>query len=103
IDEEAAAAVLAAAGHKPPPVRRQLIAGLTERELDVLRLVARGKSMKEIGRALGISPKTVDNHLQHVYPKIAVKTRAGATLFAIEHGLAGPPENGEGSFLSARA
>jgi DNA-binding CsgD family transcriptional regulator len=43
--------------------------------------------MKEIGDRLGISPKTVDNHLQSVYSKIAVKTRAGATLFAIEHGL----------------
>jgi DNA-binding CsgD family transcriptional regulator len=48
--------------------------------------------MKEIGRALGISPKTVDNHIQHIYPKIAVKTRAGAVLFAIEQGLAAPNE-----------
>ena len=43
--------------------------------------------MKEIGQSLGISPKTVDNHLQSIYGKIEVKTRAGATLFAIEHGL----------------
>ena len=43
--------------------------------------------MKEIGRQLGISPKTVDNHLQNLYGKIGVKTRGGATLFAIEHGL----------------
>jgi DNA-binding CsgD family transcriptional regulator len=45
--------------------------------------------MKETARALGISPKTVDNHTQNVYAKIGVKTRGGATLFAIEHGLVG--------------
>jgi DNA-binding CsgD family transcriptional regulator len=47
--------------------------------------------MKEIGERLGISPKTVDNHLQSIYAKIEVKTRAGATLFAIEHGLCSLP------------
>ena len=46
--------------------------------------------MKEIARALGISPKTVDNHAQSIYAKVGVKTRGGATLFAIEHGLCGP-------------
>ena len=69
--------------------RKQMVAGLTEREIDVLRAIARGKSTKEIARALGISPKTVDNHTQSIYAKIGVKTRGGATLFAIEHGLAG--------------
>jgi HD-GYP domain-containing protein (c-di-GMP phosphodiesterase class II) len=88
LDADAVAAVLAAAGHRAIP-RRQLVAGLTEREIDVLRLIARGQSMKEIARSLAISPKTVDNHTQHLYAKIAVRTRAGATLFAIEHGLAG--------------
>jgi HD-GYP domain-containing protein (c-di-GMP phosphodiesterase class II) len=88
LDADAVAAVLAAAGHRVTQ-RRRLVAGLTEREIDVLRLIAGGQSMKEIARSLGISPKTVDNHIQHLYPKIAVKTRAGATLFAIEHGLAG--------------
>jgi len=87
IDPDAGRAVLAAAGHKVPAKRRDLLAGLTNRELEILRLVARGKSMKEVGAELGISPKTVDNHLQNLYPKIGVKTRAGATLFAIEHGL----------------
>ena len=86
LDAEAVAAVLAAAGHRGSP-RRTLVAGLTEREMQVLRAVARGLSMKEIGRQLGISPKTVDNHLQNLYGKIGVKTRGGATLFAIEHGL----------------
>lgn len=91
LDPEAVAAVLAAAGHRSTP-RRQLVAGLTEREVDVLRLIARGQSMKEIARSLGISPKTVDNHIQHLYAKIEVRTRAGATLFAIERGLAGPSQ-----------
>lgn len=89
LDTEAVAAVLTAAGHRATQ-RRQLVAGLTEREIDVLRLIARGRSMKEIARSLGISPKTVDNHIQHLYAKIEVRTRAGATLFAIERGLAEP-------------
>jgi len=87
LDSEAVSAVLEAAGHRVPPVRRELLAGLTARELDVLRLLARGQTMKEIGAALGISPKTADNHIQNLYSKIGVRTRAGATLFAIEHGL----------------
>jgi HD-GYP domain-containing protein (c-di-GMP phosphodiesterase class II) len=87
LDGDAVAAVLAAAGHRVA-ARGTLVKGLTEREIEVLRVVARGLSMKEIARLLGISPKTVDNHLQSLYGKIGVKTRAGATLFAIEHGLA---------------
>jgi DNA-binding NarL/FixJ family response regulator len=87
LDADCTDAVLAAAGHTVAAVRRRLPAGLTEREVEILRLLARGGSMKEIGRALGISPKTVDNHIQHIYPKIAVRTRAGAALFAIEHGI----------------
>jgi HD-GYP domain-containing protein (c-di-GMP phosphodiesterase class II) len=87
LDGEAVAAILAAAGHRVPPVRRELVAGLTAREIEVLRLVARAQSMKQIGGSLGISPKTADNHIQRLYAKIGVRTRAGATLFAIEHGL----------------
>jgi HD-GYP domain-containing protein (c-di-GMP phosphodiesterase class II) len=88
LDADAVAAVLAAAGHAVP-ARKQMVAGLTEREIGVLRAIARGQSTKEIARTLGISPKTVDNHTQSVYAKIGVKTRGGATLFAIEHGLCG--------------
>lgn len=88
-DGEAVAGVLAAAGHSVP-VRKHLVAGLTGREVDVLRSIALGRSMKETARTLGISPKTVDNHTQSVYAKIGVKTRGGATLFAIEHGLYAP-------------
>ena len=86
LDSEAVAAVLAAAGHAVQ-LRRESLAGLTVRELDVLRAIAKGQSMKECARAMGISPKTVDNHIQSVYSKIGVRTRGGATLYAIEHGL----------------
>jgi DNA-binding NarL/FixJ family response regulator len=53
----------------------------------VLRLLARGQTLKQIAAQLVISPKTVDSHAQHIYTKIGVTTRAGATLFAMEHGL----------------
>ncbi len=79
-------AVLAAAGHATRRPRA-LPAGLTDREVEVLRLVARGHTAKETGSALGISAKTVDHHIQHIYGKIGVSTRAAATLFAIENRL----------------
>ncbi len=80
-------AVLAAAGQatRPPNVARP--AGLTEREVDVVRLIARGLSNKQVAVALGISPKTVGHHIEHLYAKAGVTTRAAATLFAMEHGL----------------
>lgn len=80
-------AVLAAAGQVTRPANVARPAGLTEREVDVLRLIARGQSNKEVAAALGISPKTVGHHVEHIYAKAAVSTRAGATLFAMEHGL----------------
>lgn len=80
-------AVLDAAGQSPRPARVARPAGLTEREVDVLRLIARGHSNKEVARQLGISPKTVGHHVEHIYAKAAVTTRVGATLFAMEHGL----------------
>lgn len=80
-------AVLAAAGHVPAPPNVARPAGLTEREVDVLRLLARGRSNKEAAAALGISPKTVGTHVEHIYAKAGVTTRAGATLFAMEHDL----------------
>jgi HD-GYP domain-containing protein (c-di-GMP phosphodiesterase class II) len=83
-------AVLAAAGQatRPPHVARP--AGLTEREVDVLRLVARGHPNKQVAALLGIAPKTVGHHIEHIYAKAGVTTRAGATLFAMEHGLLSP-------------
>lgn len=87
LDHDAVNAVLAAAGHRAAPARREMVAGLTERELDVLRLLAQAHSTKQIAASLRIAPKTADNHIQSIYAKIDVSTRAGATLFAIERGL----------------
>ena len=82
--------MLDAAGQasRPPQVARP--AGLTEREVDVLRLIARGHANKQVAARLGISPKTVGHHIEHIYAKAGVTTRAGATLFAMEHGLLSP-------------
>jgi HD-GYP domain-containing protein (c-di-GMP phosphodiesterase class II) len=87
---DAVRAVLAAAGHTGRPVRAERPAGLTEREVEVLRLVARGLTNKEVGVALGISTKTAGNHIQHVFEKVGVTTRAAATLFAMQKGLVVP-------------
>ena len=57
------------------------------RVTEPLRLIAGGQSIKPIARSLGIALKTADNHVQNLYAKIGVKTRGGATSFAIEHGL----------------
>ncbi len=61
--------------------------GLTDREVDVLRLAARGLSNKEIAGELVVSARTVQHHLASVYAKTGRRTRAGAAVFAIEHGL----------------
>jgi HD-GYP domain-containing protein (c-di-GMP phosphodiesterase class II) len=87
LDRACVEAVLAAAGHPAQRVPRALPAGLSEREVEVLTLLARGKSNKQIGAALGIAPKTVGHHVGHVYGKIGVSTRAAAALFAVEHDL----------------
>jgi HD-GYP domain-containing protein (c-di-GMP phosphodiesterase class II) len=84
-------AVLAAAGHDAPSAkttkRLQHPAGLTSREVEVLCLAARGLTTKEIGEQLHISPKTADHHIQHVYTKIEVSTRAAAALWAMQNAL----------------
>lgn len=82
---ESVSAVLEAAGHAPPLLERP--AGLTERETQVVALLARGLQTKQVARALEISPKTADSHIQNAYRKMGVSTRAGATLFAVQHGL----------------
>ena len=87
LDSDAVAGVLAAAGHSARPNRRALVAGLSAREIEVLRLLAHGHSIKQIAATLTISSKTADNHIQHIYAKIGVSTRAGATLFAMENDL----------------
>jgi HD-GYP domain-containing protein (c-di-GMP phosphodiesterase class II) len=85
LDGDAVDAVLRAAGHR---VRRRRVfpAGLTAREVEVLRLVACGSSNKEIADALVISRKTAANHVEHIYAKIGVSNRARAGLFAMQHG-----------------
>jgi HD-GYP domain-containing protein (c-di-GMP phosphodiesterase class II) len=86
LDAEAVEAVLGAAGHRVSR-RREGPAGLTPREVEVLRLAARGLANKEIAERLVISPKTVANHIEHIYAKIDASTRAAASLFAMQHGL----------------
>lgn len=85
LDADVVTAVLEAAGQQVPKLERP--AGLTERETEVIGLVARGLQTKQIATALGISAKTADRHIQNLYGKIGVSTRAAATLFAMEHGL----------------
>ncbi len=86
LDSDAVEAVLGAAGHSRR-VRRERPAGLTEREVDVLRLVARGLSSTEVARQLVISPKTVRNHIEHIYAKTGAGNRVTVSLFATKHGL----------------
>ena len=80
-------AVLAAAGHAEPgaSARVRRPGGLTGRELEVLRLAARGLTTRTIAERLFISPKTADHHIQNVYAKIGVSTRAAAALWAIQN------------------
>jgi HD-GYP domain-containing protein (c-di-GMP phosphodiesterase class II) len=87
LDPEAVDAVLAAAGHRVRQRPRELPAGLTGRELEVLLVLMRGASNQEIAADLGISAKTVGHHVQHVYQKAGVRTRAAATLWAFEQDL----------------
>jgi HD-GYP domain-containing protein (c-di-GMP phosphodiesterase class II) len=86
LDADAVAAVLDAAGQAVPRIERPC--GLTEREAEVIGLLARGLQTKQVARALSISVKTADRHIQNAYAKIGVSTRAAAALFAMEHGLA---------------
>ena len=85
LDPDAVAAVLEVAGQRVPRIGRP--AGLTEREAEVIALLARGLQTKQVARRLGISVKTADHHVQNAYAKIGVSTRAAAALFAMQHGL----------------
>jgi len=88
LDRDAVEAVLAAAGQPAAaPERRTHVAGLTDREVEVVRLVARGLTNKEIASALDISVKTAGHHVQHIFEKVGVTTRAAAALFAMQNGL----------------
>ncbi len=87
LDAEAVQAVLAVAGHSVRLPRQTLPAGLSEREVEVLRLLAQGMSRKEIASELIIADKTVAHHIEHIYNKIGSSTRPAATLFALQNGL----------------
>lgn len=82
-------AVLEVAGEGPTRVRQGYPAGLTEREVEVLRLIAAGQTNREIAAALVISEKTAGHHVEHIYTKTGVSTRVGAALFAMQHDLVG--------------
>lgn len=86
LDATAVEAVLQAAGQRP---RRATLRpdGLTPREVDVLRMVARGSSNKEIAAVLVISEKTARNHVERTYAKIGASNRIGASMYALRHGL----------------
>lgn len=86
LDAVAVDAVLRAAGH-PAARRTPGPDGLTPREIDVLRLLARGRSNKEISAQLRISTKTARNHVEHIYTKIDATSRVAASLYAMQHGL----------------
>jgi putative nucleotidyltransferase with HDIG domain len=86
LDGDAVEAVLEAAGHDAH-ARRSRPAGLTERQIEVLRLIAAGLSNRDIADRLVISRRTAEHHVQDVYTKIGASTRAAAALFAMEHGL----------------
>jgi len=89
LEPRASRAVLVAAGHGEPQAptgkRPRNPGGLTRREVDVLRLAARGLTTQQIADRLYISPKTADHHIQHIYGKIGVSTRAAAALWAMQH------------------
>ena len=86
LDADATGAVLEAAGHRAPR-RREWPAALTAREVEVLRLLARGLSNKQIAEQLTISHKTAGSHVEHIYTKTGVRNRAGVALFAMKHAL----------------
>ena len=87
LDPDAVTAVVEAAGGTPQRRADIRPAGLSEREVEVLRLVAEGLSNREVAERLFISPRTAEHHVQHIYAKIGVSSRASAALFAMEQGL----------------
>lgn len=96
LDREVVDAVLVAAGRPGLGRRDARPAGLSEREVEVLRLVAAGRSNPEIAARLHVSRRTAEHHVQHIYTKIGVSSRAAAALFALEHELLSPAEPKDG-------
>jgi HD-GYP domain-containing protein (c-di-GMP phosphodiesterase class II) len=89
LDGRATTAVLTAAGHRPAG-RSVYPGGLSDREVEVLGFMAQGLSTRVLARRLAITPKTADHHVQHIYTKLGISTRAAAAMFAMEHDLVGP-------------
>jgi HD-GYP domain-containing protein (c-di-GMP phosphodiesterase class II) len=87
LDRDAVGAVVAAAGHGDLQLRSAWPAGLSEREVEVLRLISLGRTNRAVADQLVISPKTVGRHVENIYAKIGVSTRPAATLFAMQHHL----------------
>ena len=91
LEHRATQAVLVTAGHdrtrEPESMRPASSGGLSARELDVLRLAVKGLTTKAIADRLSISPKAADHHIQQIYAKIGVSTRAAAALWAMEHAV----------------
>jgi HD-GYP domain-containing protein (c-di-GMP phosphodiesterase class II)/DNA-binding CsgD family transcriptional regulator len=85
LDAAVVGAIVEAAGL--PRRRRTWPNDLTDREVEVLQVLARGLSNRDIAEALVLSPRTVQHHLASIYDKINLRTRAGAAVFAIENGL----------------
>jgi HD-GYP domain-containing protein (c-di-GMP phosphodiesterase class II)/DNA-binding CsgD family transcriptional regulator len=90
LDPDCARAVVEAAGHTEVRVRAAWPAGLSDREIEVLRLMAAGMSNRGIAKRLFISPRTAEHHVQHIYTKIGTSTRASAAVFAMAHDLLRP-------------
>ena len=86
LDSAAVDLVLGVAGHKSQGIPAAP-AGLTPREVEVLVLVSRGATTRQVARALGITPKTAGNHIERIYTKIGATSRSTATLFALQHGM----------------
>ena len=91
LDAESVEAVLAVAGHARRRIHRP--DALTTREAEILGLVARGLSNREIAERLVLSQKTVRNHVERTYTKIGATNRVGASLYALEQGLVGPGDD----------
>lgn len=90
LDPDAIDAVLGAGGHATIRAPRPRPPGLTDRQVEVLRLLATGLSNKQIARRLNLSPRTAEHHVQDIYTRLGVSSRAPAALFAMEHNLLGP-------------
>jgi DNA-binding NarL/FixJ family response regulator len=90
LDPDAVRWVIEAAGGRIERVRAPWPAGLTDREVEVLRLVAQGRSNSDVAAALSVSLPTVKHHVLHIYAKVGLSSRAGAALFAMEHDLIHP-------------